>query len=37
MNNENIQMENIKILVLGLDGSGKSTIIANIRDLKVIL
>jgi GTPase SAR1 family protein len=27
--------ENLKILFLGLDGAGKSTIIAKLRDLKV--
>jgi GTPase SAR1 family protein len=32
--NNNIK-ENLKILFLGLDGAGKSTIIAKLRDLKV--
>ena len=36
MNSNSNLKTNIKILFLGLDGSGKSTIIARLRDFKVI-
>ena len=35
LNSKNNSKEIIKILFLGLDGSGKSTIIAKLRDFKV--